>query len=478
MSSREPARGHARDTALLAALGTILFTALKLNQWHSLGVHAELAEFESRIAGTLHGAFMQRHPGEPPFFAEHFSPVLLLLVPLYALAPTPLVLLVLQALAAALAVIPLHRLALHVLGRRAAALAIGLAWLASRVLNYGLMYDFHMEIFYPICFFSAFLAFERRRWAALVVALVLAASCKEDAGLAIAGFGLYVALRGARGRGALLAAAGIAWTALAVTIVIPAFRGGAATEYPFAWYWSGYGRTQGEILRGLLNPVTQARVLFTPGKLGQMFDLFAGFVFLPFADPVAAGCLVLPGWFILYSSDNPLMNGPILYYGLLLLPFLFYATLLGIARVAGRAGPAARTRWIVALAGAVLAVQLGNSRLFQQLSPGAFRGHARTAVARALIGRIPRGSPVSAQVNLVSYVPVASDRRYLPDGLDRAAYAVFDTLGFQWPLGAERNRELLAGLEGAPGWERVAARDGFVLLRRRTPPPPVRPASR
>ncbi|HEY6866106.1 MAG TPA: DUF2079 domain-containing protein [Candidatus Eisenbacteria bacterium] len=471
MSSRDPARGCARDTALLAAVGVVLFVALKLNQWQSLGVHSELAEFESRIASTLHGAFMQRHPGEPPFFAEHFSPVLLALVPVYALVPSPVLLLVLHALAAALAVVPLHRLALDLLRERAAALAIGLAWLVSRTLNYGLMYDVHMEILYPACFFAAFLAFERGRWIALAAALLVAASCKEDAGLSIAGFGVYAVLRGARGRGALLAAAGLAWTALAVAVVIPAFRPrGAPAAYTFLGYWSGYGRTQGEILRGMLNPATQARVLFAPGKLGQMFDLFAAFLFLPFAEPAAAACLVLPGWFILYSSNNPIMNGPILYYGLLLLPFLFYATLLGIARIARRAAPAARARWVTGLACAVLAVQLGNTRLVQQLSPGAFRGHARAAVARDLIGLIPRGAPVSAQINLVSYLPVESDRRYLPEGLDRAAYALFDTLGYQWPLGPERNRALLAGLE-APAWEQIAARDGFVLLRRREPPP-------
>ena len=461
-----------RDTVLLALLGAVLFVTLKLQQWHTFGVHAELAEFESRLYSTLHGGLLSRHRDEASFLGEHVSPVLLLLVPLYALLPSPLTLLVLQALAAAAAVIPLHRLALHLLEQRAAAAAIGVAYLVSRILSYGLMYDFHMEIFYPILFFAAFLAFEQRRWGTMAATIVLAAMCKEDAGLAIAGFGLYVFARGARGAGTLLFTGGLVWLIVAVTLVSPAFRNPAAGHaYPFVSYWSGYGRTQPEILRGMLNPLTHARVLFTARKLGQSFDLFAGFLGLPFATAAAAVFLVLPGWFILYSSDNPTMNGPIIYYGLLILPFLFYGALLGIRRMAG-GGPAARARWTLALACGVLLVQLGNSRIFKQLSPAAFRPNPRAAVARAMIAQVPRGAQVSAQVDLVSHLPVQCERYFLPEGLGGAAFALFDTLGNPWPLDPQRNRELLAGLETSGAWERDAAGSGFVLLRRRLAGPP------
>ena len=466
-----PADRARRDTILLALFGTVLFVTLKLQQWHAFGVHAELAEFESRLYSTLHGGLLMRHRGEASFLGEHFSPVLLLLVPLYALLPSPITLLVVQALAASLAVIPLHRLALHLLERRAAAAAIGLAYLVSRTLSYGLMYDFHMEIFYPLLFFAAFLAFERRRGWTLAATVVLAAMCKEDAGLATAGFGLYAFARGERRTGALLFAGGLAWLIAAVTLVSPAFRhAGADHAYPFATYWSGYGRSQAEILRGMLNPLTHARVLFTPRKLGQMFDLFAGFLFLPCASAAALAGLVLPNWFILYSSDNPNMNGPIIYYGLLILPFLFYATLLGIRRLA-RGGSAIRARWELALACGVLVVQLGNSRLFKQLSPGAFRPDDRASAAHAMIARIPRRLQVSAQVDLVSHLPVANERYFLPEGLEGSAFALFDTLGNPWPLAPEQNRAQLARLEASGGWEREAAGSGFVLLRRRPAPP-------
>jgi hypothetical protein len=92
---------------------------------------------------------------------------------------------------------------------------------------------------------------------------------------------------------------------------------------------------------------------------------------------------------------------------------------------------------------------------------------------------------VSAQVDLVSHLPAASERYFLPEGLEGSAYALFDTLGNAWPLTPDQNRALLARLVASGAWEREAAGSGFVLLRRRpagpapglpSGPPPARPA--
>ena len=455
-----------RDAWLLAALAAALFVALKLNQWWSLGVHAELAEFETRLWSTLHGDLLARHRGEASFLAQHFSPILLLAVPLYAASPSPLTLLVAHALAAALAVIPLVLYARRRLGSRAAALALGAAFLVSRPLGDGLAYDVHMEILYPGLFFAALLAFVARRWGWMAAALALAACVKEDAAIGIAGVGLFVAASGYRARGLAIAAAAVAWLAVTLGVWMPAFRR-AGEAYPFAAYWSGYGDTLPGVLRGLLDPRRHARVLLTAAKLGRGFDLLAAQLFLPLARPAALAWLVLPPGFVLAASSNPWISGARLYYGLLLLPFLFLATVLGLERV-GRGRP----RWIVGLAAGVLVIQLANSHLFRQLSPDAWGRWERFRVASGLIATLPREAAVSAQVNLVALVPVRHDRFYLPDGLDRAGAALFDTVGFQWPLGPARNRALLDSLARSAGWEAAAAAHGFVLLRRRGSGPP------
>jgi len=449
---------------VLAALAAALFVALKLNQWWSLGIHAELAEFETRLWSTLHGELLARHRGEASFLAEHFSPILLLAVPLYAVLPSPLTLLVAHALAAALAAVPLVLYARRRLGSRVAALALGAAFLVSRPLGDGLAYDVHMEILYPGLFFAALLAFEARRWGWMAAALALAAGVKEDAAIGIAGVGLFVAASGHRARGLAIAAAAVAWLAAALGVVMPAFRG-PGEAYPFVGYWSGYGDTLPGLLRGLLDPRRHARVLLTAAKLGRGFDLLAAQLFLPLARPAALAFLVLPPGFVLAASSNPWISGARLYYGLLLLPFLFLATVLGIERVAR-----GRPRWIVGLAVGVLVLQLANSHLFRQLEPDAWGRWERFRVASGLIATLPGEATVSAQVNLVALVPVRHDRYYLPDGLDRAGAALFDTVGFQWPLGPGRNRALLDSLARSGAWEPAAAAHGFVLLRRRGAP--------
>src|SRR5260221_568628 len=115
------------------------------------------------------------------------------------------------------------------------------------------------------------------------------------------------------------------------------------------------------------------------------------------------------GGFILSSAGAPSTTAPIRSYGPLILRFLFYATLLGLRRLAF-GGSTARPRWALALPCGALLVQLGTSRAFKQLSPAAFRPNPRGGAARALIAGVPSGAQVSAQVDLVSHLPVASQR--------------------------------------------------------------------
>lgn len=178
-----------RDVAILFALTFALFLTLKIRQYLQFNVGSELADYETLLWNTLHGRFLQVKSAHVSFLAEHFSPILLLGVPLYALAPSPWTLLVLQALIGAAAVIPLCFLTAAFTPLRWPPLALGIAYAVSRTVNYGLMYDVHPEILYPLLFFGVFLAAERRRWGLYALLLALALSVKEDAFIPVIGLG-------------------------------------------------------------------------------------------------------------------------------------------------------------------------------------------------------------------------------------------------------------------------------------------------
>jgi hypothetical protein len=266
--------------------------------------------------------------------------------------------------------------------------------------------------------------------------------------------------------GLLTAAAGTVWLLTAVLWIIPAFRSpGDGGEWGFVHYWSGFGTTQGEVLRNLLNPLAHARNLLTPDKLAKSFDVFSVFLFLPLLSGRALVFLVLPPWFILFSSDNPLLWGLSIYYGLLITPFLFRAALDGLANLRRWTGER-RGLVTVAVLGMLL-VNLGNSRVGKHLRPSYWEDPQRVATARAFVGKIPPGEAVAAQIQLQSALPVQGKRYLLPRHLDKARWALFDLEGDPYPVSAEDNQRLLTVLRSDPDWEVVAEADGYVLLRRR-----------
>lgn len=459
-------RSIGRLAWLLAAAGTLFFLALKLQQFRSLGVGFELADFEYMLWGTLRGRLLPVDAGGASFFGQHGSPILLGLVPLYGLAPSPVTLLVVQAVVAALAVVPLCHLAFGELGSRVAAVSIGIAYLVSRQIHYGLMYDFHMEIFYPLAFFTLFLAWRRRRWTLYLLALLLAATVKEDAFVALCGVGLFfVALREPRVGWATLAC-GAAGLALVMGVLIPHFRAGFAPGgYGFLHYWRGYGEDLPSIAAGLLDPARHAEVLLTGAKLRKTLGLLSPFLLLPLLWWPSALLLVLPNWFLLYGSDYRLLHGPLIYYGLLITSLLFVAAILVIGRSARR-WPRQARKLTIGLAVAICLLHLANSRVSRWLDPAAWAREPRAEAARALIRTLPSDAPVAAQVHLQAHIPVREVRGLVPRDTAAADYLLLDRRGNPWPFTPQGRDSLQAALLADPGWTLREERDGFLLLQR------------
>lgn len=125
-------------------------------------------------------------------FAVHASPVLYLLLPVYALFPYPCTLQVAQAVVLASAVIPVCLIAkkYDIKGPRLALIAV-ITLFAPAVIN-GANYDFHENCFlYPLLCW-VFLFLEKERYAHLAVFTLLTLGVKEDAAVYIIFLGLYV----------------------------------------------------------------------------------------------------------------------------------------------------------------------------------------------------------------------------------------------------------------------------------------------
>lgn len=220
----------------LAALATVaavlLFAASATRHWLHQSNLFDLGIFDQAV-------FLLSR-GQTPFvttrgfhiLGDHAAFVLYPVALFYWLRADVWWLFALQAAALALTCVPLYGLARQLgLDERWARTIAGCGLLYPAVFNVAL-YDFHPEALAVPAMLWALNAGLAGRYGQLAVAVGLVLACKEVLGLTVAGIGVLLFLRGRRGAGAIVAAAGLAWFGVTAGLVIPQFSGAApaATE--------------------------------------------------------------------------------------------------------------------------------------------------------------------------------------------------------------------------------------------------------
>jgi uncharacterized membrane protein len=123
-------------------------------------------------------------------FVSHFSPLLILLLPFYALAAAPPTLLILETVAVGLTAVPLYVFAREELGSERWALFLASVCLASPVLLGIVWYDFHAEAFLPLTIVSSVVCYRLRSWKWFLAAWFLSLAVIETAGPLLLTFGV------------------------------------------------------------------------------------------------------------------------------------------------------------------------------------------------------------------------------------------------------------------------------------------------
>jgi len=129
------------------------------------------------------------------FFGTHFSPILLLILPFYAIDSAPQSLLVIQSFVLALAIIPLYKLTFWVSKYRFVGLFFGAIFLLYPPLQGMNWFDFHLQSFLPLFFFSTIYFLERQKWMPYLIFITLALMVEEHAALTVFFVGLLVAVQ-------------------------------------------------------------------------------------------------------------------------------------------------------------------------------------------------------------------------------------------------------------------------------------------
>lgn len=411
------------------------------------------------------------HNGFGPHFTvlgDHFSPILALLAPLYWVYDGPQTLLVAQAVLLALTILPLWVFTRRRLGAWQAYCVAGvyaLAWPVAETIAF----DFHEMAFTPVL---SMLMLERhdagRRWqcAAAAGALLLV---KEDMGLLVAGFGIYLLTRhGERRQAAVFVAAGLVWTWLAARVLIPAF-GGDADYY---WAYGALGRDLPHAAaHALTHPWVALKLLVTPDiKATTMLWLVAPLLLVPLASPITLSVLPLLAERMLSSKFGNWWE-PKFHYNVALAALLIAAGVDGAVRLR-------RLRldliWPVAALVATVAVvpHFAFERFFD---PVFYRRDAHAQAAAEAITAVPSGVLVEA-ANSVGPRLSGRARVLLWDNRPRwAPWVVADVGRPTFPFGSLQSQRDRVRLLLDSGYTVVRRADGYVVLNRPGSTPDLRP---
>lgn len=359
--ARWPAWGGVLVIAVGATIFSVLVSEILVTRYEAFETFAwDLGVFNQAFSTTASGHGFFYYTADLPsgngghLFVSHFSPLLVLLLPLYELAPGPPTLLVLETVAVGLTAIPLYVFARVELGSERWALFLAIVCLASPLLLGIVWYDFHEEAFLPVTIVSTVVCYRLRSWKWFLATWFLTLAVIESAAPLLLAFGvlavagdyvvgqapyraaikripwvLWVALLGA-----------VAWT-LTVGFIVPALYGlssssGAyAASYGINFQILGASSITTVLPTALLHPGAAGAALSYDGsrKATYLLILFGSFAFLPFVGKLRylLPALIWPLLAVFANNVGYFSFGD--QYAAYTLPFVMLGAIDGFARV-------------------------------------------------------------------------------------------------------------------------------------------------
>jgi uncharacterized membrane protein len=432
----------------------------------------DLGNMVQAVWSTAHGHALQvtnLHGQEASRLAAHVDPILVGFVPLWWAWPHPSLLLVTQAILVALGALPVYRLAHKHTDSDRAAVGFVVAYLLFPATQWMTLNEFHpVALACPLLLFAIWYLDEERLLPFTAFAL-LAALTKEEIPLVIAGLGIWYGVGRRRWLpGGAILAAGVAWTAVAVQIVIPHFNHGSKSSF-YGRYDAVGGSAAGIVRKAFTDPGRLLSVAFDHRGAHYLLDLALPIAALSLLAPLLLVALV-PELVLNLLSSVDAQSSIHYHYTAGEIPILIAAAAIGARRLGRWAGAAATV--------AVLAAIVGNYRLgplpFWRFLPGGQTLQARSAevgrhdrIAERELGLIPAKAAVSATNALGAHL---SERKWIFSFpyVRKAQWVIVDE---QRPSIGDHNDKRhglpkIEELRHDPSFRLVDAADGVLVFRR------------
>jgi uncharacterized membrane protein len=378
----------------------------------------DMGIFDQALWNTLKGDILfSSIRGNINLLGDHFEPILLLILPLYALWPHVVTLIIIQSVALASCVFMIYLIAREKIASRALIFALLISFLLSKTVRGVGLSDFHPECFMPILSFVAFYALLKNKFPWLILSIFLLLLCKETATLIVIGLGLYsfFSLKKVKIGIYLLSIGIFSWVA-ETKFIIPVFN--TFSSYLFNVRMP-FGETYKENMQFVFShPFAFLNFIFMPKKLFYLFKLLGSASFLPLFAPSTYLLIMVPLLTVMLASEK-LWGYYLLsshYVGHIIAP-LYIAAIYGTGRILKflQQKAVAKNTNITGFAAVVIILSLlsygkTDAYKFRRYVEGISKYHSFERLSA--LSMIPSTASVCASSNLI---PHLSHRKYIYD---------------------------------------------------------------
>ena len=403
------------------------------NQVFWNGIHGRF--FESSLSSQLSTNVV--HGGEVPAvdyhrLGQHFTPALLLWLPIYALFPHPATLTVLQLVLVTAAGIVLYVLARQYLDPLVAAL-ITVSFYAANAIIGPTLENFHDICQIPLYVFGLLLAMEKRWWWLFGILAVLVLAVREDSGITLFGVGVYLVLSRRYPRlGLAVCSLSFAYVLVVTNLIMPMFSADISERFMlerFGQYVEGEEASTWDVIGAMASQpwLLLEELISPPGRtirylLGQLLP----FAFVPAAVPASWTIAGFPLLKLLLGKGQSVLAINIR-YAMSLVPGLAYGAILwwagqGLGNFPKRLknlpprklSSSFHNFWIICICIALFFSLVSNpNRTFYFLFPDSIQPWVyvtlpeqwqRTLQIRSLLAEIPADASVAATTYIVPHL--------------------------------------------------------------------------
>ncbi len=446
---------------LMYLLIGVVLAVIRHNSFHTDLL--DLGYFTHIVWNTSQGRLFNNYiPPNPPIsLADHFAPALLLVAPLFWIVPDARALQFADVLCLTLAMIPVYLIVREKQPVLApfVVLALALNPMGSQVSAS----EFHeIMLATPVLAFALY-ALYKRNTKLLIGMLALALLVREDMGLIVACFGVYLLLlcKGQRRVGAVALVSGIVWSLAITQIVMPMF----GMQYRHLNVFIGMGNSLSEVALSLLkNLPDEIAGLFTLQRFGVYLKLFLPFLFLPL---IAAGeqILWLPAMLLIMITPSDI-NEFTRWHIAAFLGLLWVSVAIVIART--------RASWVKWVTGGLVMASLAGYFIWGwypgglKYNPAHYVYDQHAAIGQSILAHIPANTPIAAQSRLAAHLVTRKQIAMFPwlDQTWTPAMILLDEKDPNpYPMTPDRLKKFVQEYESYPTYKIALEQDGYFIFK-------------